>query len=83
MTKMIPLTTRPKNQKFICTSCKKECYCIKFDNDKKKIINDYNFCPYCGEKVETVHKTINSKEWDLTGDVYIDFIEFMEERGFG
>lgn len=62
-----------ENDKFICDNCKKT---IKYIDN-----NNYNYCPYCGNPIEKL--SISKKDWNLDGKVHVDFIKFMEERGFG
>ena len=49
----INVTGRPKNQKFRCSECGKECNCIATGcHSKDNNYCDYKFCPRCGVKME-------------------------------
>lgn len=66
--------TRSKCQKFICSECRGEVFCIAVGNSSKyKGYNycDYQFCPRCGRKMNIEIKRIAiSEEIDL--DEYIN-----------
>ena len=51
----IAVTSRPKNQKYRCSKCGKECFCIAIGNSDrlgKRNYCNYRFCPFCGEEAE-------------------------------
>ena len=56
----ISATSRTKGQVFICSKCEGKCHCIARGNANKYHGNycDYQYCPRCGEKMDSYHQTV-------------------------
>ena len=41
-----------KSQKFRCSECKNDCFCIDYSKDKNVNHCNYKFCPNCGKEMD-------------------------------
>ena len=60
MAHWIKTPNRAKSQKFKCSKCRRICTCIKYAGNKTMC--DYEYCPYCREKMEVEDKAQRKEE---------------------